>query len=195
MNERPPIFHSTLTNEELLKRHYAFPEQRKYPMPDRAHVLSAIKFFNYVSPKDEKTLAKAILKRMQELGMPDVSVGPTNRFAKYYESTTASDDSDGYLAHSTPVSTKKLDSASEHRVKQAVGVVLENARMVMTHPLEHPASQAAALSGATLASAYGLNRYDLKARHKFAEDYKRKHPGTTKSNAELKKMYNRQLGW
>lgn len=80
------LLHSTLPPEEVKRRHYAFPEQRKFPLTDRAHVLSAIKFFNYVSPKDEKHLANAILKRMRELGMTDVNVGAGNRFGKYYES-------------------------------------------------------------------------------------------------------------
>lgn len=79
------ILHSELDAEELERRKYAFPEQRKYPLPDRAHVLSAIKFFNYVAPKDEEHLAKAILKRMRELGMAEVNVGDSNRFKKYYE--------------------------------------------------------------------------------------------------------------
>ena len=64
---------------------YGLPDKKKYPMPDRAHVLSAIKFFNYVSPKDEETLAKAILNRMEEYGIEEVNVGPDNRFRKYYK--------------------------------------------------------------------------------------------------------------
>lgn len=63
---------------------YGLPELKKYPMPDAAHVKSAIKFFNYVSPKDEKTLANAILQRMKEYGVTNVNVGPDNRFQKYY---------------------------------------------------------------------------------------------------------------
>lgn len=64
---------------------YGLPELKKYPMPDAAHVKSAIKFFNYVSPKDEKRLAQAILNRMKEYGISDVNVGPDNRFGKYYK--------------------------------------------------------------------------------------------------------------
>lgn len=79
------LTHSSLTQEELAKRKYAFPEQRKFPLPDRDHVLSAIKFFNYVEPRNERKLADAILKRMHELGMADVNVGETNRFKKYYK--------------------------------------------------------------------------------------------------------------
>lgn len=78
------LVHSSLTQEELAKRKYALPEQRKFPLPDRDHVLSAIKFFNYVDPGDEQRLANAILKRMRELGITDVNVGNSNRFKKYY---------------------------------------------------------------------------------------------------------------
>ena len=47
-------------------------------------MLSAIKFFNYVEPAKEEVLARAILKRMRELGMSEVNVGKANRFSKYY---------------------------------------------------------------------------------------------------------------
>lgn len=64
---------------------YGLPHLKKFPMPDAAHVKSAIKFFNYVTPANEKELAKAILKRMKEYGITDVNVGPDNRFRKYYK--------------------------------------------------------------------------------------------------------------
>ena len=76
--------HSELSDEELEKRKYVFPEERKFPLPDKAHVLSAIKFFNYIEPSKEKILANAILKRMREYGMTNVNVGKDNRFSKYY---------------------------------------------------------------------------------------------------------------
>lgn len=79
------LTHSVLSAAEIERRKYAFPEQRKYPLTDRSHVLSAIKFFNYVSPKDEKQLADAILKRMHELEIRNVNVGKANRFSKYYD--------------------------------------------------------------------------------------------------------------
>lgn len=63
---------------------YGLPELKKYPMPDAAHVKSAIRFFNYVSPKYEKQLASAIIKRMKEYGVTGINVGPHNRFGKYY---------------------------------------------------------------------------------------------------------------
>lgn len=79
------LAHAEITKEDMK---YGLPEKKAYPMPDRKHVLSAIKFFNYVSPKDEEALAKAILARMEEYGISEVNVGPDNRFGKYYEKTT-----------------------------------------------------------------------------------------------------------
>lgn len=77
--------HGELTDEEVEKRKYAFPEERKFPMPDAKHVRSAIRFFNYVDPDKEEKLAKAILERMDEYGMSfdDFEVGDENRFKKY----------------------------------------------------------------------------------------------------------------
>lgn len=40
--------------------------------------------FNYVSPSDEKELARNILKRIREYGIKDINVGENNRFNKYY---------------------------------------------------------------------------------------------------------------
>ncbi len=64
---------------------YGLPELKKYPMPDAKHVRSAIKFFNYVDPKHEEELAKAIIKRMKEYGLTfdDFTVGEENKFSKY----------------------------------------------------------------------------------------------------------------
>lgn len=77
------LVHSDLSDFEDKK--YGVPEQKKFPMPDADHVRSAIKFFNYVEPKYEKELAKAILARMKEYGMSfdDFGVGDKNRFKKY----------------------------------------------------------------------------------------------------------------
>lgn len=78
----PFLYHDAIKDK---MQKYGLPKQKKYPMPDRKHVLSAIKFFNYVDPKDEKELATAILKRIREYGMSfdDFGVGEDNRFSKY----------------------------------------------------------------------------------------------------------------
>ena len=65
---------------------FGIPELKKYPMPDKKHVKSAIRFFNYVDPKYEKELAEAILEKAKEFGLvfdEDISVGDENRLKKY----------------------------------------------------------------------------------------------------------------
>lgn len=65
---------------------YGVPELKKFPMPDKKHVKSAIRFFNYVDPKYEKELAEAILEKAKEFGLvfdEDITVGEDNRFKKY----------------------------------------------------------------------------------------------------------------
>lgn len=84
--EEKTVSHAELTDEELEKRKYAIPEERKFPMPDAKHVKSAIRFFNYIEPEREEQLAKAILARMKEYGLvlgEDITVGDDNRFKKY----------------------------------------------------------------------------------------------------------------
>ena len=64
---------------------YGVPEQKKFPLPDKDHVLSAIRFFNYVDPKYEKELAEAILNKIKEYDMDfdEIGVGEENRFKNY----------------------------------------------------------------------------------------------------------------
>lgn len=77
------VEHSEPEDDEGL---YGVPELKKFPMPDKKHVKSAIRFFNYVDPKYEKELAEAILEKAEEFGLDlksDISVGDENRFQKY----------------------------------------------------------------------------------------------------------------
>ena len=79
----PTIEHSESEDDEDL---YGVPELKKFPMPDKKHVKSAIRFFNYVDPKYEKELAEAILEKADEFGLvfdEDITVGEDNRFRKY----------------------------------------------------------------------------------------------------------------
>ena len=79
-----PIKHSD--TEDIDEDLYGIPELKKFPMPDKKHVKSAIRFFNYVDPKYEKELAEAILEKAEEFGLDlesDISVGDENKFKKY----------------------------------------------------------------------------------------------------------------
>lgn len=69
---------------------YGLPKQRKYPMPDKKHVRAAVRFFNYVSPADEKELAKNINRKIKQYDMAgEIKVGEGNRFAKYMSKPVA----------------------------------------------------------------------------------------------------------
>ena len=81
--DEEPIEHSDTEDDEDL---YGVPELKKFPMPDKKHVKSAIRFFNYIDPKYEKELAEAILEKAKEFGLTlenDISVGDENRLKKY----------------------------------------------------------------------------------------------------------------
>ena len=75
-----------IKRSEVDPKDFGLPDQKKYPMPDAAHVKSAIKFFNHVDPGNEKELAKNIKKKMKEYNITDISIGDKNRFSKYYKS-------------------------------------------------------------------------------------------------------------
>ena len=64
---------------------YGVPQQKKFPLPDADHIRSAIKFFNYVEPKYEAQLAKAIIARAKTYGvdLSEMNIGDENRFKKY----------------------------------------------------------------------------------------------------------------
>lgn len=65
------------------EKEYGLPKLKKYPMPDEKHVLSAIRFFNYVSPANEEELARNIKKKMKQYDIPPSKVGDKNRLKKY----------------------------------------------------------------------------------------------------------------
>lgn len=78
----------------IKESNYGVPEEKKFPLPDEKHVLSAIKFFNYVKPEYEQELASNINKKIKEFDMKDkVNVGDKNRFKKYWNESTISSES------------------------------------------------------------------------------------------------------
>ena len=72
-----------MKRSELPDKVFGIPEERKYPMPDKKHVYSAIKLFGHVEPKYEKELANNIKKKMKEYGISKDEVGEKNRLRKY----------------------------------------------------------------------------------------------------------------
>lgn len=74
---------SSSDRKDLPDSVFGLPEKRKYPMPDKKHVLSAIKLFNFVDNEDEKELAENIKKKMKEYKIDNSHVGEKNRLKKY----------------------------------------------------------------------------------------------------------------
>lgn len=62
---------------------FGIPQERKYPMPDKRHTISAIKLFNHVEDKYEEQLAKAVIKNMKKYGIDNSMIGDNNRLKKY----------------------------------------------------------------------------------------------------------------
>lgn len=77
-----------LKRSELPDEVFGIPEERKYPMPDKRHTLSAIKLFGHVEDKYEKELAKNIIKNMKKFNISNDAVGDSNRLKKYLKEET-----------------------------------------------------------------------------------------------------------
>jgi len=56
--------------------------EKKYPMPDASHVRSAISMFAHCPDKYKATLARAIKRRIRELGL-HIEVAPGSAFYEY----------------------------------------------------------------------------------------------------------------
>lgn len=62
---------------------FGVPSKEKFPLFDKDHVLSAMRFFNYVDKEDEASLASAILAKMKEYGISTDKIGEGNRLRDY----------------------------------------------------------------------------------------------------------------
>ena len=75
----------TKSRNNLPDSEFGIPEERKYPLNDKAHVKAAIRMFNKCEEKYEKELAKNIIKKIKEYDMLDeISVSKDNRFYSYF---------------------------------------------------------------------------------------------------------------
>lgn len=73
---------------------FGIPQERKYPMPNRRHTISAIKLFNHVEDKYEEQLAKAVIKNMKKYDIDGSMVGDNNRLKKYLSKDMISESTD-----------------------------------------------------------------------------------------------------
>lgn len=73
----------TAKRSELPDSVFGIPEERKYPMPDKKHVISAIKLFGHVDKKYEEELAKRIIKNIRKYDIDVSFVTKNNKLYKY----------------------------------------------------------------------------------------------------------------
>ncbi len=90
---------------------FGIPQERKYPMPDRRHTISAIKLFNHVEDKYEEQLAKAVIKNMKKYNIDSSMVGENNRLKKYLPKDMISEASIGNFTF-LDISSNKQKSLS-----------------------------------------------------------------------------------
>lgn len=62
---------------------YGVPEQKKFPLDSREHVISAIKFFNYVEPQYADELRRRIKTAAKKYGVKVEK--PYNTDNRFYE--------------------------------------------------------------------------------------------------------------
>lgn len=74
---------NTNDRNQLPDEEFGIPSQRRFPLHDKSHCLSAIRFFNKVDAEHEEELARNIKRKMKEYNIPEDSVGPNNRLRKY----------------------------------------------------------------------------------------------------------------
>lgn len=90
---------------------FGIPQERKYPMPDRRHTISAIKLFNHVEDKYEEQLAKTVIKNMKKYNIDSSMVGENNRLKKYLPKDMISEASIGNFTF-LDISSNKQKSLS-----------------------------------------------------------------------------------
>lgn len=90
---------------------FGIPQERKYPMPDERHTISAIKLFNHVEDEYEEQLAKAVIKNMKKYNIDSSMVGENNRLKKYLPKDMISEASTGNFTF-LDISSNKQKSLS-----------------------------------------------------------------------------------
>lgn len=81
--EPKKLTESRLPSDPNKDPEFGIPEQKKYPLYDKAHVEAAISLFGHVEPKFEEKLARAIIAKMRKYNIPFEKVGKENRLYKY----------------------------------------------------------------------------------------------------------------
>lgn len=94
---------------------YGIPEQKKYPLYDKEHVISAIRLFGHVEPRFEEKLARAIIAKMRKYNIPFDIVGKDNNLYKYIPEKYLKEESGYYLTelNESKFNINKYETAEE----------------------------------------------------------------------------------
>lgn len=107
---------------------FGVPEQKKYPLFDRKHVISAIKLFGHVEPKYESHLAHAIIKRMKKYNISFDMVGEDNKLYQYIPKTALNE-------------SKKFninDYNTEEEIQDAIEIYSDRLENALKHENDYP---------------------------------------------------------
>ena len=104
-----------MKRSELPDNVFGIPQERKYPMPDKRHTLSAIKLFGHVEPKYEEELAKNIIKNMKKYNIPESAVGKDNKLRNYIDKKSTNE---SYLLEESNASEYSMKPIKEDQLKE-----------------------------------------------------------------------------
>ena len=109
---------------------FGIPEEEKFPLWDKSHVESAIKFFHYAKPKYKEALAQKIQEKMKTYNIPLDTVGDDNELKEYLKESFIIKEETGEV---TKMETKdmKTENSNEHLTE-----VLNNLREDLRGELE-----------------------------------------------------------
>lgn len=82
-----PLDESRLPRNPEKDPEFGIPEEKKYPLFDRQHVINAIKLFGHVEPKYEAALAHRIIRKMREYNVGFDMIGKDNKLYNYIPET------------------------------------------------------------------------------------------------------------
>lgn len=94
---------------------YGVPQQKKYPLFDKEHVVSAVRLFGHVDPQFEEQLARAIIAKMRKYNIPFDIVGKDNNLYKYIPEKYLKEESGYYLSelNESKFNINKYETAEE----------------------------------------------------------------------------------
>ncbi len=113
---------STKQRNALDTSEFGLPEERKFPLTDKSHVLKAIQFFKYCPQEKRAKLAKAINRKAKALGM---KVHARGEFGKYIDKSV----------YSTEAVAITDDAWNMGTISPIVGGIPENSEPIKQEPI------------------------------------------------------------